>query len=281
MEFTLLTDEQRQQFDEQGFLVLPGVLDASTIERLLEAGDRLMASDSLENRQSLDDGLYDSFRNCIALDDAFLPLLTHSATVPLIVQLLSPRIHLVTSHLIYKKPDLPGTSPSRRAPGWHRDIQYTSMDLGYDKTPRMDIKCAYYLTDLSTPQRGATVFSPGSNNLKEKIHINPGQADPDNVFEPLLKPGDAVLFENRTFHAVTVNLSDQTRKVVMFGYGYQWLKPFDYVTQPDWLLEKTDDIGKQLLGGLTDAEGRFVSGGINTPLTTWFNANRPATASLA
>lgn len=278
MEFTPLTDAQRQQFDEQGFLVIPGVLDQLMIDRLVTAGDRLIASDLQENRQATKDGLYDGFRNVIALDEAFRSLLTFSATVPLIVQLLGPRIHLVTSHLIYKHPDLPGTPPSRRDPGWHRDIQYTPQDLGHDKIPRMEIKCAYYLSDLSEPQKGATLFSPGSNNLKQKLEIPAGQPDPDNVFEPLLKPGDAVLFENRTFHAGGVNLSNETRKVVMFGYGYQWLKPFDYFFQPPEVWEGLDDIGKQMLGALKDEEGRFVPGSINKPLTEWYETNKPSPA---
>jgi ectoine hydroxylase-related dioxygenase (phytanoyl-CoA dioxygenase family) len=278
MEFTPLTGAQRQQFDEQGFLVVPGALDQPLIDRLVAASDQLIASDLQENRQVTKDGLYDGFRNVIALDDAFLPLLTFSATVPLIVQLLSPRIHLVTSHLIYKHPDLPGTPPSRRDPGWHRDIQYTPQDLGHAKIPRMEIKCAYYLSDLSEPQKGATLFSPGSNNLKHNLEIPADRVDPDNVFEPLLKPGDAVLFENRTFHAGGVNLSSETRKVVMFGYGYQWLKPFDYFFQPPEVWENLDNIGKQFLGALKDEKGRFVSGGINKPLTEWYEANKPAPA---
>ena len=43
MEFVELTAAQRQTFDEDGFLVVPGVLAPDAIGDLLETGDRLMA----------------------------------------------------------------------------------------------------------------------------------------------------------------------------------------------------------------------------------------------
>src|SRR4051794_37876572 len=110
MNFTSLTDEQKLQFDEQGYLIIRGALDEDTVERLIAAGDRLIASDIKENRQTLSD-TYDSFRNCISMDDAFVELLMQPTTVPLIVQLFGPNIHLISSHLIYKHPNPPGTRP--------------------------------------------------------------------------------------------------------------------------------------------------------------------------
>src|SRR4029078_7701056 len=116
---------------------------------------------------------------------------------------------------------------------------------------------AFYLTDLTEPNWGATLFSPGSNHVKHALEIPPGKPDPENVVEPLLKAGDAVFFENRTFHAASVNHSPHTRKAIMFGYGFQWLKPMDYFLQSPELGEKTDEIGKQLLGLLKSPEGHF------------------------
>ena len=49
-----------QHFDEKGYLILPQVIENDTVGKLLEVGDRLMASDLLEGRQSEDGGRYDS-----------------------------------------------------------------------------------------------------------------------------------------------------------------------------------------------------------------------------
>ena len=269
MEFTAITAEQRKQFYEQGYMIVRKALDADQIARLIDAGDRLVATDRLRDRQRSNDGQYDGFRNVIALDDAFIPLLTHSKTVPLIAQLFGPNIHLATSHLIYKQADKPGTPPNRRLPGWHRDISGTPEDLGHAYLPRLEMKCAYYLTDLSEPNSGATLLSPGSNQLKKPLVINKETGDPDNVLEPLLQPGDAVFFENRTWHAGGLNLTGRMRKAVMFGYAYRWMRPMDYLIQPKELVSKVDRIGQQLLGATEDPDGKFVAGGGAEPLIEW------------
>jgi ectoine hydroxylase-related dioxygenase (phytanoyl-CoA dioxygenase family) len=274
MEFVPLTDEQRRQFEEEGYLIVRDALDAETIARIVEAGDRLTASEETENRQRTPDGIYDGFRNCIAMDDAFLALLAHPKTLPLIVQLMGPNLHLITSHLIYKNPQPAGTPMTKRLPTWHRDIAGTADDLGHAAIPRMEMKCAFYLTDLQEPFSGVTMFAPGSNLLKEKLPIADGQPDPENAIAPRLKAGDAVFFENRTWHAGEPNLTDRVGKAVMFGYGHLWLKPFDYAMQPAALTDKLQTpIEQQLLGALKDPEGRFVPGGINTALKEWCKAH--------
>lgn len=269
MKFTPITDEQKRHFYEEGYLIVRNALDPETVAKLTAAGDRLVASDRTENRQRTPDGLYDGFRNCISMDDAYLDLLTWEKTVPLIVQLFGAHIHLITSHLIHKHPDSPDTPLDKREPGWHQDVAGSPWDLGHANLVRLEMKCAYYLTDLTEPNWGATLFSPGSNRLKEPMKIPDGQPDPENVLEPLLKAGDAVFFENRTYHAASVNHSPHTRKAIMFGYGYQWMKPMDYFQQSPELGAKTSDIGQQLLGTLRGPNGEFIPGGVQKPLKDW------------
>lgn len=71
-----LSDEEIRHFDNKGYLIVRNVLDSDTINKLIEASDRLMASDRRENRQHNSNNRYDSFRNCVSIDDAFIPLLT-------------------------------------------------------------------------------------------------------------------------------------------------------------------------------------------------------------
>ncbi|MBE7463925.1 MAG: phytanoyl-CoA dioxygenase family protein [Planctomycetes bacterium] len=269
MQFQGLTDEQRTCFQDHGYLIVRKALDAGTIGRLLEAGDRLVASDRQRDRQKSGDR-FDGFRNVIAIDDAYLPLLQHPSTVPLVVQLFGPNIQLMTSHLIHRSPDAPDAPVTFRCPGWHRDIMNVPTDLGHANIPRMEVKVAYYLTDLSEPCSGSTLVAPGSHKLKEPPPFPDGGADPVGALEPLLQPGDALFFENRTWHAGGPNRSGRTRKAVMFGYGYRWLRPMDYIVQPAELLEKVSDpIGRQLLGATEDPLGRFIPGGGAEPLKEW------------
>ncbi|MFV2180074.1 phytanoyl-CoA dioxygenase, partial [Actinomadura sp. LOL_011] len=65
---------------------------------------------------------------------------------------------------------------------------------------------------------------------------------------PDLGPCDALLFENRTWHAGGLNTSGRPRLAVMMQYGYRWLAPID--DPAPHLLERPDltDIQRQLLG---------------------------------
>jgi ectoine hydroxylase len=269
LSFTPLTNEQRRQFDEEGYLIIRNVLDSDTIEQLIEAGDRLIATDNRENRQQDVPGLYDGFRNVLSMDAAFTPLVTHPVTLPIIIQLLGANLQVSTSHLIYRWADPPGTDPKRRLPGWHRDNGRTRLDLGEHAYPRMGLKAAYYLTDLSEPNSGVTLMAPGSHLLREPLYIPPGQADPDNVAEPLLNPGDCVIFEYRTWHAGGANLRGLTRKAVMIGYHYRWLKPMDYLQQPPHVLEQMDVLQRFLVGERVDDGVEFMPNGSWNPLVDW------------
>ncbi|MFN8492983.1 MAG: phytanoyl-CoA dioxygenase family protein [Caldilineaceae bacterium] len=269
MEFITLSDEKRHKFEETGYLIVHNVLNPETIAELVAAGDRIFAENPEQKRQQKAQGVWDSYRNCLALDDAFIPLLTQPRILSYIIQLLGPNLHMMTSHLIYRFPDPSGTPSSFRPFGWHRDIAHMAEDLGYRATPRLMIKCAFYLTDLIEQDCGATLVLPGSNHLKTEPVIPSDQSDPDGTVEPHLAAGDCLLFENRTWHAVGANLHGLTRKTVMFGYGFRWLKPVDYVTQTSELVEKLSLFGKFLVGERLQSSRKFQIGGSVNPLKEW------------
>ncbi len=266
--FTKLTEDQRAQFHNEGYLIVRNVLDEATISNLIAAGDRLIASEESLNRQKTSE-FYDGYRNCITMDDAYIPLVTNEVTLPLVIQLLGSNVQLSTSHLIHRHPDPPGTPDTFRRPGWHRDNGRTSMDLGPANYPRVGLKCAFYLTDLSEPNSGVTMLAPGSNQLKVGVDIPEGKVDPANAIEPLLNPGDCVIFEYRTWHAGAPNFTTWTRKAVMIGYCYRWLKPMDYIKQDLALLEKLSDIEKYLVGEEVDDTREFQPTGGYNPLNEW------------
>ena len=49
-----MTDAQRDQFDQQGYLIVPNALDEATLERLLEASDRVDREE--REKKALDPG---------------------------------------------------------------------------------------------------------------------------------------------------------------------------------------------------------------------------------
>jgi ectoine hydroxylase len=255
VDFIQLTPEQRESFDEDGFLVVRDALDAETVERLIEEGDRLAGS-FLHKPEVPDRPEYNhlDLRPGLLREKALFGLVSHSSTVPLVVQLLSPNIHLHSTTLIYKRPGNPHLPRFRR--GWHRDIRIPR-DMGHQGLPRVGVKVCYCLTDFHEPDSGMTVMARRSHLKTEPLAIPRGEIDPIDVevCDLILNAGDAVLFENRTFHTASPNRSNRVSKVLMYGYAYRWMKPEVYLDVPDErLLAQADPVTRQLLGGYRDVD---------------------------
>ena len=255
MDFIRLKPEQRRDFDRDGFLVIPDSLQAEKVDRLVEASDRLAESflekPKLHNRPEYN---HLDLRPGILREESLFALIDHSSTVPLVVQLLSPNIHLHSSTLIYKRPENPDATPFRR--GWHRDIRIPR-DLGHQNLPLVGIKVCYCLTDFHQSDCGITVMARGTHLRTEPLAIPKGQVDPSEVevCDLRLNAGDALLFENRIFHTASPNRSDRVSKVLIYGYSYRWMKPEVYLDVPDQrYLDKADPIVRQLLGGYRDVD---------------------------
>ena len=264
MEFTPLTGQQRDDFERDGFLVVPQALPPAMAGRLLEACDRLYEQG--RRADGMNERGFWQLRNCLPEDDVFLELLDWPATVPLVVQLLNHNIQLITSHLVVRPPIPADSDSSYGRSGWHRDGGTCPSDLGAAQ-PRMFIKIAYWLSDISEPGRGAIRLLPGSNDTG----VEPPEGDPagSEVFAMRCRPGDAVLFENRTMHAVGPNLSEVTRKTLFLGYGYRWLRPMDYLRMPEELLDRCDPVRRQLLGDCSSAMGFQIPEAGEVPLKEW------------
>lgn len=267
-----LTDEQRRRFEEDGFLVVPNALPPEMLERLTEVCDRLYARGIAE--RGLSKVNHWDLRNCLPHDPVFLDLLDWPATFPLVVDLLNWNIHLITSHLIMRAPSPPGVDAAWKANNWHRDGGTSPQEM-QEPHPRLLIKIAYWLTDLSEPDRGAIRFIPGSHRMVGRPAWGEGQADPYGAVEMRAKPGDAILFEQRMWHAVGPNRSDMVRKSLFFGYGYRWLRPMDYVTQSRELLDQVSPIRRQLLGDAATQLGYYLPTDEDVPLRQWWQERQP------
>lgn len=255
MDFVQLTPEQRQSFADDGFLVVPNALSAEKVEQLVQAGDRLAKSlidkPPLTGRPEYN---HLDLRPGLLNEEALLDLVDNGTTVPLVVQLLSPNIHLHSTTLLYKRPEDPEAPVFRR--GWHRDIRIPR-DLGHRNLPLVGIKVCYCLTDFHQPNSGMTVMARGSHLKNTPLGLPKDKADPVDVevCDLRLNAGDAFLFENRIFHSATPNRSDRTAKTLMYGYSYRWMKPEVYLEMLDQrYLRQADPVRRQLLGEYRDVD---------------------------
>jgi ectoine hydroxylase-related dioxygenase (phytanoyl-CoA dioxygenase family) len=255
MDFVQLTEDQRRSFADDGYLVVPKALDRETVDKLTTETDRLAAA-FLNKPEIPDKPEYNhlDLRRGLLKEKTLLSLVANSTTVPLVVQLLSPNIHLHSTTIIYKRPETPDAPSFRR--GWHRDIRIPK-DLGHEQLPLVGIKVCYCLTDFEQPNCGMTLMARGTHRRTEPLKIAKGQVDPTDVEvkDLRLNAGDALFFENRIFHTAAPNRSDRISKVVIYGYAYRWMKPEVYLEVPDeQQLLNVDPITRQLLGGYRDVD---------------------------
>ena len=240
-------DEQVAQFERDGMLIIPNAVPVETIDSIRDATDKLMHDLGPAGRwhgkpASMKKRI--EYRGLMNLDERFMQLLTPDTVFPLVVKILGANLHLMSTQALYAHPNQP-KQPHHGS--WHRDLIGSSEDLGYDNTPRMAIRVGYYLNDVSETGSGVTLFKPGSHTLEEPLPLKPGSQDPEDWLRPAVGPGDAVLWENRTFHAAENNESADVRKAVMYQYGYRWLRAVDYISHPPELLERCDAVTRQLL----------------------------------
>ena len=257
MDFIPLEAQQRESFERDGFLVVPRALEAETVERLIEEGDRL-ADSFFKKPELFDRPEYNHLdrRPGLLREPGLLALVSNASTVSLVVQLLSPNIHLHSTALIYKRPEDPDGPAFRR--GWHRDIRIAP-DLGHGGLPMVGIKVCYCLTDFHRRESGMTLMARGTHLRTEPLVVPRGGVDPSGVeiCDLKLNAGDALLFENRIFHTAAPNRSNRVSKVVIYGYAYRWMKPEVYIEfSAKTGLDDVDPISRQLLGGYHDVDTR-------------------------
>ena len=255
MEFVRLTPEQRRSFADDGFLVVPNALSKEKTDALVEASDRLaqplLRKPELKGRPEFN---HLDLRPGLLKEEALLKLVDNGSTVPLVVQLMSPNIHLHSTTLIYKRSEEPDAPTFRR--GWHRDIRIPR-DLGHENLPMVGMKICYCLTDFHEPNSGMTLMARGSHRKQTALGLRKDEVDPVDVevCDLRLNAGDAFIFENRIFHTATPNRSNRTSKVLMYGYSYRWMKPEIYLEVPDKaLLSKAGPVARQLLGEYRDVD---------------------------
>jgi len=267
-------DAQRSAaFERDGFLVVPSALPPEMVARVTEAVDRLYEEGV--SKEGLSARNHWQMRNCIGADPVFLELLDYPTILPLVVKLLNWDIHLLTSHAIVRPPNPPGTDEHFKGEGWHRDGGQSPAEM-QEPHPRLFLKVAYLLSDQSEPGRGNTQVVPGSNRLIGRPAQAEGAPHPYGAIEILGKPGDAFLFEQRTWHAVGPNLSDITRKTLFMGYGYRWVRAMDYLVPDDALLARANPIQRQLLGEVKSPMGIYLPQYEDVPLRAAWQQSQAA-----
>jgi len=260
-----MSEQQKHEFEESGFIILENFLTPQELMRLSDAADEVV--ERIQHEKGLRVETHFQVRNALAHHDAFLDLIDHPSMLPLVVDAIGWNIQIRTTHLDYRPPyplDIQagevgkGNGDDQKAGYrnvvWHPDLaspeifQAPSLD---GRLPFMELKVFYCLFDMTESNCGNLWLVPGSyKRPPAELHAMGRCVPEEQTLELKLPAGSAVLWRTATWHCVGPNRSNKTRKIVHVGYHYRWLRPTDYMQQDPELLQRCSPIRQQLLGAL-------------------------------
>ncbi len=263
-----LTNEQRERFERDGYLVVEDALEPEHVARLIDAVDRVWTGHRETPPIPGADPLH--LLAFVGRDPLFVALLDHEPVLKLIVDLLGWNVFLYHCHLDVHPPTV-GPVPTTWM--WHQDGGVQNRDLETHPRPRMSVKVAYFLSDASERGRGNFSVLPGSH-LRDAIDRPvDDRNDLTGAVPVLARPGTAVLFDRRLWHMRGENRSSITRKALFFAYTYRWIRARDEIRIPPELFGMITPIRAQLLGSGSSAIGHWMPSDDDAPLRTWWESS--------
>lgn len=221
------TASERFFFDTNGYLLLEGVLDPGHVVRLraaLEAAverRRELARTGREvfrATQNLENGTRIFY--LLAEDELFLDLIDLPAVMPYVTGLLNEAPHFHASDAFRER------GPSAHPPGWHID----GADAGYRRLgpyiPLLQLKIAYFLSDMSAPDQGNLTVVPGSHRAQappDERDLQGFESVPGAV-QIRCPPGSCAMFHNALWHTRgPARRADGERVILYYAYEHPWM----------------------------------------------------------
>ena len=222
---------------------MKGILSPEEVENLTTVVDQ-MYEDHLQQPDVKPDAGLDR-RNVMEDHDIFVDLMDHPATFPIVLELMSPYIHLSMSEVIVRPTDPEGKGLLHTDGGQAmRQIRVSDSSLPFQ------IKFQYFLTDLPEPDMGNFTVVPGSHN---RLFPDGGFEDGPYIPEALplcVEAGDMAIFPHAMWHGFVANRSDKPRKSLIYCYVHQCMRAFDFEKPSPELLERCTPRQRRLVGDI-------------------------------
>lgn len=264
-----LTEEERQTFNETGYLILENALSPEQVAALTKEVDHIFETKVKAGHDTTKALFHPNF---IPDHQLFLDLLDYEKVLPKVWGILGWNIYLYHAHMIVTPPS--GAEQNDKTFGWHQDSGRMNIEMESEPRPRMSLKVAYFLSDISEPGRGNFWIVPNSHLNNTMVRPESGIGQLEGAIPVCVKPGTAVFFDRRLWHAASPNWSAITRKVLFYGYGYRWIRTKDDMTVQD-LYPKCDPIQRQLLGDGINCNGYYTPTDEEVPLKVWLKEHAP------
>jgi phytanoyl-CoA hydroxylase len=214
-----LTDDEVGQFDREGYVVVPELLDASSLAELTadldamdDEVDAFLQGMPDERFSIAERGALTVSLHAVTRSEAARAASRHPAILDLCADLVGPDVRLYWDQAVYKKTEKP-----RRVP-WHQDNGYTYVE------PQAYLTVWVALTD-ATLDNGCPWIAPGRHRLGTITHhyVDPlGHeclTDVPDAVAAEVPAGGAVVFSSLTPHLTGPNTTAETRKAYILQYA--------------------------------------------------------------
>ena len=221
------TKEQRQQWKEEGYLVVENAYEGEQLKRLQAAFARCAEEVRPKWLEGVEAGTqpaaFFDIPKPLEMDDAFIDLADHSSYFGLLMDLLG-------EDLVFSGAQVRTLPPSPVSyVGWHPDTPHNKPQ---------HIKVQVYVDDVS-PNGGAFAYVPGSHKPDADAYpiIHQLESMPGHKVFPG-KAGTAILFNTYGWHTSMVNTTQVPRKSIILGYSVRREEDYNpqrYAEIADWL----------------------------------------------
>ncbi|MDA1076118.1 MAG: phytanoyl-CoA dioxygenase family protein [Proteobacteria bacterium] len=256
-----LTDQQRRQWQIDGYLHLEGALSAQQVGFFNDEMDRVRALPGfepdnnpelpighyawLDHARDLDPNGFMDRRDLLGYHQAFIDLIDQAPVFDYIVDVMGPNIMLSMTQAIARP-------PTQKFPGYtHTDGGESLRSIRVSETsPPIAMKAMYLLTNVSEQDHGNLTVFPGT-------HMRPIPDHKDRVITPyspgaaqlMGKAGDVYLFPHSLWHGPAMNRGKVTRNVLLYNYCQLWVRSYDHHNVPD-IAQRCTPRQRRLLGDL-------------------------------
>ena len=255
---THISEAQRQRWNEDGYVIVPGLFDAEEMELLITIGKADRDMDKALAKRDAQGGVSRLRLRNELYDDIYSACVRSHRVVDRMEELLGDEVYHFHHKMMLKEPRVGG------AWEWHQDYGYW---YKFNACLYPDMASCMIAVDRATKENGCLQVIRGSHKIGRIEHGESGEqagADMERVNAALerlelvycdMNPGDALFFHANTLHRSDQNRSENPRWSLICCYNTKHNDPFKnvegghprYSYLDRWPDSKVKEVGRRQL----------------------------------